>query len=202
MLRATGSAHHEETIRRSRFIGDSVPVESRDRAETIVSNRRQQHPNASHVVYAYAIGGDKDQQFGMSDDGEPKGTAGRPIMEILKGSGITDCVVTVVRYFGGTKLGTGGLVHAYGGVARECIQKTPSEPRVLTVRRLIECPYELHQPVSSVLERHGCSIESQEFGTAVTLYVDIAKSAEPMVATELRDVSRGTITLADTETND
>lgn len=195
MRRATGSAHHEEIIRRSRFIGDSTPVTTREHAEDAISRRRNEHPGASHVVYAYATGGERDQQFGMSDDGEPKGTAGRPILEILKGSGLTDCLVTVVRYFGGTKLGTGGLVHAYGGVARQCIDSTPNEPRINTVKRVVQVPYELQQPVAALLQRYNCSTVNQDFGTMVTIQTRVPEAFLDELATELRNVSRGTITL-------
>ncbi|HSG29611.1 MAG TPA: YigZ family protein, partial [Candidatus Krumholzibacterium sp.] len=120
----------EMTVRNSKFIGLGVPVSDPEEAREIIRDTRETHPGCSHVVYAFITGGARTEVSGMSDDGEPKGTAGRPVMEILKGSGIVDVLLMVVRYFGGTKLGTGGLVKAYGDCAREVVEGLPVRPLI------------------------------------------------------------------------
>src|SRR5690554_2814069 len=106
-------ASAEIEIKRSRFIAIVEPVTDTETMKTLISATRAQHPQANHVVHA-AIMGEQGSQFSYSDDHEPKNTAGRPVLEILKGSDITNILLMVVRYFGGTLLGTGGLVKAYG----------------------------------------------------------------------------------------
>src|SRR5918912_1103095 len=101
-----------------------VPAE-RARAEI-----RVEMPDAAHHVYAYIVGHGATTNLGMSDDGEPSGTAGRPVMAVLRGSGLGDVALVVTRYFGGTLLGTGGLVHAYGDAARAVLAALPREEKV------------------------------------------------------------------------
>ena len=114
-------------VKRSRFIAKAEKVSSPEEVKPLVRRRREEHPGCSHVVWAFVTGPPKSRTMGLSDDGEPKGTAGRPVLEVLKGSGITDTLVTVVRFFGGTKLGTGGLVRAYSDAARGVLENIPTE---------------------------------------------------------------------------
>lgn len=110
-------ASAEQIIEKSKFIGYIRPVESRDEAEAFIKEIRTMHKNATHNVPAYIIG-EKSQLQWASDDGEPSGTSGAPMLHLLAGEGITNVVIVVTRYFGGIKLGTGGLVRAYTGTAR------------------------------------------------------------------------------------
>src|SRR6056297_2586324 len=129
MKQPAGAARFELEVKRSRFIAEIQSCTDRRTAERHIDQQRANHPHAAHVVYAFSLGERNSQQFGMSDDGEPKGTAGRPALEVLKGSGVTDCVLTIVRYFGGTKLGTGGLVHAYGDAAKGVFSVLPTKEK-------------------------------------------------------------------------
>lgn len=113
-------AEAEQVIQRSRFIAHIRPVESREEAEAYIEKIRAEHRDATHNVPAMVIGEKQQIQWG-SDDGEPQGTSGAPIVQLLTGEGLTNLVVVVTRYFGGTKLGTGGLVRAYTGSARLAI---------------------------------------------------------------------------------
>jgi uncharacterized YigZ family protein len=193
-----GEAHAEIVVRRSRFIADAVPIHSRDDAESIVRARRASYPDASHVVYAFAFGAEKSVQFGMSDDGEPKGTAGRPVLEILRGTQITDCVVTIVRYFGGTKLGTGGLVRAYGDAARACLSALTTAPKRQTAKVLFVSPYELSGAVRSALAIDGVIEVNEEYGETVRFRVEVDRRVLTRVRRRIRDVSRGTIQIEET----
>ncbi len=188
------NARYEIEIKRSRFIAEIEGCADRATAEEKIQQRRDEHPEAAHVVYAFSIGDTSSRQFGMSDDGEPKGTAGRPVLEVMKGSDVTDCVITVVRYFGGTKLGTGGLVHAYGDAAKGAfgVLKTTKKRDLVTFT--IEIPYELHNTVRTLLEQHGGEIGDEGFTEEVIIRGTIDRSVVTSLQEGLKNVSRGTIT--------
>lgn len=113
---------HEVIIQKSRFIGHLERVESEEEAQQFIQSIRKQHYNATHNCYAYIIG-DKDQIQKANDDGEPSGTAGIPMLEVLKKLQLKNVVVVVTRYFGGVKLGAGGLIRAYSSVTSETVQQ-------------------------------------------------------------------------------
>ncbi|MCH4209024.1 IMPACT family protein [Bifidobacterium sp.] len=116
-------AHDAFVERRSQFIGDACHITAFGEALAFVGSIRSRHPKARHVAYACVCGGAGQLSGRMSDDGEPSGTAGKPILEVLTGNGLTDCVVTVTRYFGGVLLGAGGLIRAYSTAASMAIAK-------------------------------------------------------------------------------
>ncbi len=205
MKTPSGRALYEFEIKRSRFIAEVEGCSNREGAEDIIRRRREEHPNATHVVYAFSIGDEKNRQFGMSDDGEPKGTAGRPVLEILRGSDVTDCVLTVVRYFGGTKLGTGGLVHAYGDAAKGVLKKLKTTEKRDLVPFSLQIPYELHQPVHALLEQYLCEIGKETFTEQVELEGHVDRRWVNSLDKDLLDVSRGTCSInnpVDTTTPD
>ena len=195
MLAPDGESSIDLVVRRSRFIAQATGVRSRDEAEKTIRRRRAEHPNANHVVYAFSHGDGASRQFGMSDDGEPKGTAGRPVLEVLRGSEITDCIVTVVRYFGGTKLGTGGLVHAYGKAAKRCLESLRTVVKREVRRGRITSPYELHASLRiAILQVNGEIIE-EAFTDHVEIDFEVALEEAERLTRLVRDVSRGTIEL-------
>jgi uncharacterized YigZ family protein len=157
------------TIKGSRFIGLLRRVQTEAEAKTLIAHTREAHAGASHVAYAYAIGPEKSRLWGQSDDGEPHGTAGRPIMDQLSGSELSNCLVMVIRYFGGTKLGTGGLVRAYGDTAREAIAKTTTRPLVERLGFSLEVAYEHADPSFRLIEELGGSIDDRIFGSSVRI---------------------------------
>lgn len=195
MRAPVGEASAELIVRRSRFIARAIPIHDNTDAETAIKRRRAEYADASHVVYAYSWGDEVSRQFGMSDDGEPKGTAGRPVLEILKGSEVTDCLITIVRYFGGTKLGTGGLVHAYGEVARLCLERLRTVEKRVTRRERIRISYELHNTLSAALSNLGVEIRDEAFSDYVDMEIEFDIDETERVSALLRDVSRGTILL-------
>lgn len=190
-----GTARSETTVKRSRFLAEGWSVSSRDDVTQIVARLRAEHADANHVVYAFVIGDSRSELLGMSDDGEPHGTAGRPVLEVLKGSGVTDCLVTVVRYFGGTKLGTGGLVHAYSDAARDCLGILPTREKRDLRSATIRCPYEIHRQIRTLLDENDAVIVDEDFASAVTMRCEIEAGSEGTIQERLNDVSRGTIFL-------
>lgn len=121
--------------KKSRFIGYTAPVSTEEEAIAFVERIKKKHYDARHNCYAYSIGTDKQPLLRFSDDGEPQGTAGKPILEVIQGSGIRNICIVVTRYFGGTLLGTGGLVRAYTDAAKAGIEASV----VRLKRQLILC---------------------------------------------------------------
>ena len=113
----------EIVIKHSRFIAEVFPVQTQSQARELLKEQKQKYFDSTHVVHAFVIG-KNCEVLGMSDDGEPSGTAGRPVLDVLKGSGCTNIMLTVTRYFGGTLLGTGGLVKAYSDSAKAVLEIT------------------------------------------------------------------------------
>lgn len=152
---------------------------------------RAAHPKANHVAYAFLLGDPKSETAGMSDAGEPRGTAGRPMLAILRGSGVRDVVITVTRYFGGVKLGTGGLARAYGETTRAVLEALPTRPRVSRSLFTVEVPYDLVDVLKNKLRIAGVTITALHYETSVmmdlTIDDEVVESVEEMVA----DLSRG-----------
>jgi uncharacterized YigZ family protein len=191
----TASATTEIVVRNSRFVATAAPVGSLPDAEAEILRVRTDHPDASHVVYAFLIGDEKTEQAGLSDAGEPKGTAGRPVMEILRGSGVRDVILTVVRYFGGTKLGTGGLVHAYGDAARSVLDALPTRERVERVRCEVVVAYDLIERIRQFVAAADGVVIHEEFAERVTVRFEVPASARAELATRVQDLSRGSVDL-------
>ena len=131
-------AHSELIIKKSRFIGCVQPMADRASAQAVVDALWKQHPGAAHIYWALLAGG----QSAAVDDGEPGGTAGRPMLDVLRHQDLEGVLATVVRYFGGVKLGAGGLVRAYGGTAAECLRLAPRLPLVAMCRLRLACPFD------------------------------------------------------------
>lgn len=177
----------ELEVKRSRFIaiaefaGDSETVKAR------IAAIRAAHPQANHVVHA-AVLGEQGTQFSLSDDHEPKNTAGRPVLEVLKGSGITNVLVMVVRYFGGTLLGTGGLVKAYGDAAKIAIDGLKTEELIEKIDIRITMGYDIYEQVKKlIIEAEGTSTE--DFATEVTVCATVPKSASSQLVSRITDLS-------------
>ena len=194
------SAAAEIEIKRSRFIALASRVDSADQATQELKTAWEAHPQASHIVYAFQVG-KRGDIFGLSDDGEPHGTAGRPVLEVVKGSGISNLLVMVVRYFGGTKLGTGGLVKAYTGAAQEVLAALPTEKLIQKRGFFISLPYSLYEPVHKLLQSHGAEIEDEEFLTEVSLSGNLPQSETDTVQHALLELSAGGLELEFIEEN-
>ena len=141
-------ASAEQTIEKSKFTGYIRSVESREEAEEFIAGIRAKHRDATHNVPAFVIGDEMQLQW-ASDDGEPAGTSGAPVLRLLTGEGITNTVIVITRYFGGIKLGTGGLVRAYTGTARLALEKAG----VCLVREMDRLSFDVDYSVYGKLQR-------------------------------------------------
>ncbi len=173
----------EIRISNSRFIATAAYTPRVDEARAFIARIRSEFADATHNVFAYLIGHGSTVTAGMSDDGEPGGTAGRPTLAVLRGSGLGDTCVVVTRYFGGTLLGTGGLVRAYGDATRAVLADLPRVEKVERTALALVVPYALYQPVTLLLESHGATTVAQTFGVEVVLRVCVdADRADGFVA--------------------
>lgn len=187
-------AEAEIEIKKSKFIAIALPVKTHDDVRNAVSSIRREHPTANHVVHAAVIG-KAGTEYSMSDDREPKNTAGRPALEVLKGSGITDIVICIVRYFGGTLLGTGGLVKAYGDSAKEVLRIVRTEELVEKTSFRIVMPYNAYTLIKRIFESLGVTLSSESFADTITAEGVIPSSSEESFRKAVEDIGQGRIML-------
>lgn len=186
--------HRIETeVARSRFITSVGPAPTVEAAKAFLAGIREEMPDASHHVYAFRVGFGGTVTEGMSDDGEPSGTSGPPTLAVVRGSDIGDIVLVTTRYFGGTKLGTGGLVRAYSEAAHIAINSLPTEMKIEKHLLGIEVHYSLYEQTKLLIEAHNGTIEDEDFAADVTLMVTFAEPDIPGFTDELRDLSAGQV---------
>jgi len=163
----------EDTIKKSRFIGVISPCSSKAETIKILQRLHLQHPNATHVAYAYRFNTDKGIIYRFYDAGEPSGTAGKPIFQHLEGKDLIDIVIAVIRYFGGIKLGAGGLIRAYGNTAKKAIEAAELSPFIALSTITIELNYKQLQNFEYHLQKLQGQIISKEFSENIklTLYL-------------------------------
>jgi uncharacterized YigZ family protein len=162
-----GQAEAEERIQRSRFIALAAPAADVADAQAVVDAMRRRFHDARHVCHGWRVGGVAALSEDRQDDGEPSGTAGEPILQAIRGAGLHDAVVAVARYFGGVKLGTGGLARAYGGAAADALAAAPRREVLLGRRFLLDHDYRLQKTVEHLLARHRGRLEDVAWDTAV-----------------------------------
>ena len=158
---------------------------------TFVRRIKEELANASSHAYAYRVGYGASVIDGCNDGGEPGGTAGRPMLAVLQGSGLGDVAAVVSRWFGGTKLGTGGLVRAFGGALKAALDELPRAERVETRTFLIELPYPLYERARLLLIAQHGAIDGEEFGSEVLLTVTFAVEHVADAQRVLADLSGG-----------
>ncbi len=158
-IRITETGTSEVIIKKSRFLGIAANVDSEEEARELLNAIRKEHYSARHVCYAYSIG-DNNPSLKFSDDGEPGGTAGRPILDVVTNSGVSNIIIIVVRYFGGVLLGTGGLVRAYTESAQEAVKAAEKTTVWVTETFDITLDYGDFERVKSLIEKiEGASLE-------------------------------------------
>ena len=173
-------------VKKSRFVAHCAPVESPDEALAFV--REVSVPDATHNCWAYRIGG----EYRFNDDGEPGGTAGRPILAAIDGQGVDHVVAVVTRWYGGIKLGAGGLVRAYGGCAAECLRLADKVERVPSVELDVSIEFALTGALHALFAAHGVTKLAERYDAdAVVMRVSIAADRREAFADALRDASRG-----------
>jgi uncharacterized YigZ family protein len=178
-------AYHED-IKKSRFEAHAGPVASV--AEAMAFFAAHSDPTATHNCWAYRIG----QAYRFNDDGEPGGTAGRPILQAIEGQGLDRVAVLVVRWFGGVKLGAGGLVRAYGGCAAQCLRLGPRVPIIETVAVTCRCDYAELPLLRARIAQAGASVQAESFdGGGVALALAVPREALDGLAGTVADITRG-----------
>jgi uncharacterized YigZ family protein len=192
----------EIVVVNSRFIATAAPVFSVEEAKAFVQRVRNEFADASHNVPVYLVGHGASVTAHCSDDGEPSGTAGRPALAVLRGSGLGDVAVVVTRYFGGTKLGTGGLVRAYSDAVREVLAVLPRAEKVPTHTVMLALPYSYLERTRLVIAAHQGQILDEDFGVDVTITARFAVEHLDAFQSALREMSRGQLEAEIVETNE
>jgi uncharacterized YigZ family protein len=173
----------EIKVKGSRFIGETCLAGSVDEAMARLTAVRKRDYQATHHCYAYVTGWPDQAEFKYSDDGEPSGTAGRPIYDVITGNGLTNLLVIVTRYFGGTKLGTGGLVRAYGDAARAAVEASGRQEQFLTRDYRFVLEFARYDQWLREMDRLGATVVASEFTDEVTLRIRVRRSlAESLMA--------------------
>lgn len=194
----TRAAESEFVEKRSRFIGYIKPVETEAEARAFVEEIKKRHYDARHNCWCYLL-----REGGVvrySDDGEPQGTAGQPMLGVFEKEGITDLVCVVTRYFGGILLGTGGLLRAYTKGAKDALDAAGVSVVRRWVRQLVPCTYSLYERLKQETERFGAVIEDTEYGADIVLTVLVPEEQSDAYAARILDFTAGTVeTLVDGE---
>lgn len=188
-------ARAEIIVKKSRFVTTVGLAKTVDQAREAIAASRTEFPKANHHVYGFRVGFAKTVTEGMSDDGEPSGTAGRPTLAVLRGSMIGDIVLVTVRFFGGIKLGTGGLVRAYTESAQAALSQLRTELKVERQVVGIEMPYSFYNTAKLLISAHDGLIEDESFEAQVTVIVRFAVPDLARFSAEVVDRSAGQVTL-------
>ena len=188
-LTLAAPVHSERIIKKSRFIGCVQPMSDRAGAQKVVAALWDQHPGARHVCWALLAGG----QSAAVDDGEPSGTAGRPMLDVLRHQDLEGVLATVVRYFGGVKLGAGGLVRAYTDAVAQALLQAEKVPivRLATLRCVV--PYAMEGLLRRELDAAGASLLAVTHGQAVELCFNLPEDAAAALRARLAEAGQGRI---------
>ncbi|MCX6064547.1 MAG: YigZ family protein [Chloroflexi bacterium] len=186
----------------SRFIATLAPVFSTDEARAFIKRIRGEFSDASHNVPVYIIGGGNNVTDYCSDDGEPQGTAGRPALAVLRGSGLGDVALVITRYFGGTLLGTGGLVKAYTESAQLVVGEAPRARKMQVHIAMLALPYNLLERIRLLVGRHQATILGEDFGADVTMTLRFPVDSYPAFQSDLRELSSGSLQAEIIETSE
>lgn len=181
----------EHVVVNSRFIATLAPVFTPEEARAFISRIKKEFADASHNVPAYIIGGGNTITEFCSDDGEPAGTSGKPALAVLRGSGLGDVVVVVTRYFGGTLLGTGGLVKAYTESAQLVVNAVQRGRRVQVYVSMLALPYNLLERVRLMVGRNGGEVIGEDFAGDITMTLQFPVESFEGFQKELQELSAG-----------
>jgi uncharacterized YigZ family protein len=192
-----GERHRTQvTIERSRFICTVARVSSPEEAQAFIRELNAEFPDATHNCWAYVVGPPgSTSRVGMSDDGEPHGTAGRPMLTVLLHGGVGDVAAVVTRYYGGVKLGTGGLVKAYGGAVQQALATLPRAERIELVELTVRFAFPAIDRVRQLLPAHEAEVLAEEYGAEVEYRLRLPCSRSAALAAALQDATRGQVSV-------
>ena len=181
----------EHVVVNSKFIATLAPVFRAEEARAFIARIKKEFADASHNVSAYIIGGGNTLTEYFSDDGEPSGTAGKPTLAVLRGSGLGDVAVVITRYFGGTLLGTGGLVKAYAESTQMVVNAVGRGRRVPVHVVMVAIPYNLLERVRLMVKRNQGEVSSEDFAADITMTLQFPVESFEGFQSELRELSAG-----------
>ena len=187
-------ASAEIEIKKSRFLAEAFPIKSQQEARELLKQQKTRYSDATHVVHAFSagLGG---EICGCSDDGEPAGTAGRPVLDVLKGSGCTNILITVTRWFGGTLLGTGGLVRAYGDSAKQVLAVCQMEEYISKIPFSVNTDYQFYEQIKKLLARFEAGVEKENFAENIMIEGLLPEKNKPLLQKEVENLSCGKISV-------
>src|SRR5512136_1248674 len=183
----------ELTVSNSRFIASLAPVFSVDEARAFIQRIKAEFPDATHHVPVFLIGHGASETAHCSDAGEPSGTAGRPALAVLRGSGLGDVAVVITRYFGGTKLGTGGLVRAYSEAVRIVVDAVPRAEKVLTHTVMLAFPYTHLERVRLLVAAQNGKVLDESFAADVTMTAQLRVERFSSFQYAVSELTRGQV---------
>jgi uncharacterized YigZ family protein len=192
----------EHIVVNSRFVATLAPVFSTDEARAFIKRIRAEFSDATHNVPAYIIGGGNNVTDYCSDDGEPQGTAGRPALSVLRGSGLGDVAVVITRYFGGTLLGTGGLVKAYTESTQMVVKAVPRARKMQVHVAMLALPYNLLERIRLLARRHNGTILGEDFAADITMTLRFPVESFPAFQADLQQLSSGNLQAEIIETSE
>ena len=181
----------ELKVKGSRFMGRAFNCSTIKACEAILTDLRKNYYDATHHCFAYRIGHGREALFRYSDDGEPNGTAGKPIFDRIEGLNLTDTLVVVTRYYGGTKLGTGGLTHAYSDAAGMALEKAGKLKCYLTGKLRLFLEFSDYNPVERLIQKYEGRIVKSDFGEKVALVVELRRSRLKKFTGKITDMTSG-----------
>jgi uncharacterized YigZ family protein len=194
-LTIAGKASAEIKIQKSAFIGQAFPVKSREEIQQVIDSVRKEYYDAVHHPFAYRLGMDKNN-FRYSDDGEPSGSSGKPVLEAIDKLNLTDTLVIVTRYFGGVKLGVGGLRRAYGDAAHEALSRTKIIEKFLYESCRIEFDYKYMNMVMRLIDEQEALISGNSSAERVGLDIKIRLSKAENFTAALSNITNGDFNLS------
>lgn len=194
MSSVRGESYAEYVIKKSKFIARAVHITTEEEAQAYLRDGKKQYWDARHNCYAYRLGVNSEKQK-SSDDGEPSGTAGKPILEVLKNKGLTNTLIVVTRYFGGIKLGTGGLIRAYGTAAVAALDNAIIEDYIDCRILYLQTDYSFLSATERLLPDFEAVITKRDFADFVGLTVEVPEDKADEYLLALRDKTNGTLTV-------
>lgn len=194
MSSVRGESYAEYVIKKSKFIARAVHITTEEEAQAYLRDGKKQYWDARHNCYAYRLGMNFEKQK-SSDDGEPSGTAGKPILEVLKNKGLTNTLIVVTRYFGGIKLGTGGLIRAYGTAAVAALDNAIIEDYIDCRILYLQTDYSFLSATERLLPDFEAVITKRDFADFVGLTVEVPEGKADEYLLALRDKTNGTLTV-------
>ena len=190
-LRITEKNSYEEKVKDSRFIAKAAPIESPEEAVAFIAEMKKEFHDATHNCSAWRVGQGNIMKYRYNDDGEPSGTAGLPILKAIEAREISNICVVVTRYFGGTRLGTGGLMRAYGQLAAEVLKKSKIEKKYLTQTLEFSVPFDFVSVIHNIVKNFDANLKDSQYGDDVLFIVEVRSSEFSNFRSKLTEATNG-----------